>query len=66
MTGGRRELSAVPLVGAKERDLHPAWRELIRFCRDLGHGELERLAIQDGLPVLAETARKKIKFAREP
>lgn len=66
MTGGRREVSAIPLPGARERELHPAWLEFIRFCRDLGHGELERLAIQDGLPVLAESVRKKVRFAREP
>jgi hypothetical protein len=28
----------------------------------LEHGELERLRIQDGLPVLAEVTRKKVKF----
>lgn len=45
--------------------LAPAWREFIRFCRDLRHGEIERLSIQDGVPVLAEVTRKKIKFTRE-
>ena len=34
----------------------------MHFCRDLQYGEIERLSIQDGLPVLAEVARKKIKF----
>ena len=43
-------------------DLHPAWKELIQFCRDLKYGEIERLSIQDGLPVLAEVTKKKIKF----
>ena len=42
--------------------LHPSWSAFIRFCRDLGHGEIERLSIQDGLPVLATTTRKKVKF----
>lgn len=42
--------------------VHPAWREFMHFCRDLQYGEIERLSIQDGLPVLAEVARKKIKF----
>ena len=42
--------------------LHPAWRDFIRYCRDLRHGEIERLCIQDGLPMLAEVTRKKIKF----
>jgi len=26
------------------------------------HGEIERLVIQDGLPVLAEVSRKKVRF----
>ena len=43
-------------------DLPPAWREFIRFCSDLKHGEIERLSIQDGLPVLAEITKKKVKF----
>ena len=45
-----------------EDRLSPAWREFIRFCKDLRHGEIERLSIQDGLPVLAEVTKRKIKF----
>ena len=45
-----------------ESALPPAWREFIRYCRDLRHGEIERLSIQDGLPVLAEITKKKVKF----
>ncbi len=51
--------------GAREGPLPPAWREFIRYCRDLRHGEIERLSIQDGLPVLAEMTRKKVKFTRD-
>ena len=43
-------------------DLHPAWRAFIHLCKELGYGEIERVKVQDGLPVLAEVARKKIKF----
>ena len=43
--------------------LHPAWRRFLRFCAELEHGEIERLKIQDGLPVLAEVTKKKVKFA---
>jgi hypothetical protein len=43
-------------------ELPPAWREFIRFCTDLQHGEIERLSIQDGLPVIAEVTKKKVKF----
>ena len=46
-----------------ERLLHPAWRAFIRYCAELQHGEMESLKIQDGLPVLAEVIRKKVKFA---
>jgi hypothetical protein len=43
-------------------ELPPAWLEFIRFCADLRHGEIERLSIQDGLPVIAEVTKKKVKF----
>ena len=42
--------------------LHPAWQALIRFCREVGHGEIERIKIQDGLPVSAEVVTKKIRW----
>lgn len=43
--------------------LHPAWLAFVRYCRELQHGEIECLKIQDGLPVLAEVTRKKVKFS---
>lgn len=51
--------------GIDERDapLHPAWRAFICYCRQMGHGEIERLKIQDGIPVLVEISRQKIKFS---
>lgn len=42
--------------------LHPTWRAFIEYCREISHGEIETLKIQDGLPVLAEVVRKKVKF----
>ncbi len=51
-------------TGARESELHPAWRAFIRYCRELRHGEMERLSIQDGLPVLAEVVTRKVKFNR--
>jgi hypothetical protein len=63
MTEGNRILEEA-LRTAANVDLHPAWREFIRYCRELRHGEIERLSIQDGLPVLAEQIRKKVKFTR--
>ncbi|HUA58904.1 MAG TPA: hypothetical protein VML19_09135 [Verrucomicrobiae bacterium] len=48
---------------ADEREpMHPSWVAFIRFCRQLGHGEIEKLKIQDGLPLTAETIRSKTKF----
>ncbi len=66
MSEGIRQPIPLSLVsGEGEHSLPPAWREFIRFCRDLGHGEIERLSIQDGVPVLAEVTTKKIKFKRD-
>jgi len=63
MSEGTRPVISPHLVTTGvESPLPPAWREFIRYCRELRHGEIERLSIQDGLPVLAETTRKKIKF----
>lgn len=58
---------ALALVEEREpvgKALHPAWRAFVRYCAELQHGEIEVLKIQDGLPVLAEVVRKKVKFAR--
>ena len=44
-------------------NLHSAWLKFIRYCAQLGHGEIENLKIQNGLPMMAEMAIKKIKFA---
>ena len=30
------------------------WVRLIQFCQQLGHGEIEKLKIQDGVPVIAD------------
>lgn len=38
------------------------WVRLIRFCQELGHGEIEKLKIQDGMPVIADVVREKVKF----
>lgn len=46
-----------------EPSLHPAWRAFIEYCAELKHGEVEILKIQDGVPVLAEVVKKKVKFS---
>ena len=57
-----RPIPRLPNRADSARDLHPAWRSFIHHCERLGHGEIDRLIIQDGLPVLAEETRKKVKF----
>lgn len=49
-------------AGGNATPSHPAWLAFIRFCALLKHGEIDRLLIQDGLPVLAEMTKKKVKF----
>ena len=44
-------------------DVHPAWARLMQYCAELGHGEIEKLKIQDGLPVVAEVTTRKVKFS---
>lgn len=41
---------------------HSQWQAFIRFCQQLGHGEIHELKIQNGVPVLAETVIKKARF----
>jgi hypothetical protein len=36
---------------------------LMDYCAELGHGEIEKLKIQDGLPMAAEVTTRKIKFS---
>ena len=38
------------------------WQAFIAFCRELGHGEIQVLKIQDGVPVLAEKVIEKVRF----
>ena len=45
--------------------LHPVWLAFIRYCGELKYGEIDKLKIQDGLPLLAEEVRRKIKFSGE-
>ena len=54
--------ASVKEAGFADRPLHPAWRAFVRYCAELQHGEIELLKIQDGLPVLAEIVKKKVKF----
>ena len=42
--------------------IHPAWIRLIQHCQAMGHGEIERIRIQDGVPVLIEKSVERIKL----
>lgn len=42
--------------------LYPAEIKLINFMRELGHGTLSQLHVQDGLPVIALQVVEKTKF----
>lgn len=67
-----RQLLSGDLVAVYERknehdgkvgqQISEQWARLIRFCQELGHGEIEKLKIQDGVPVIADVVREKVKF----
>lgn len=42
--------------------IHPAWLALIRHCKEIGFGEIERMKIQNGVPVLVERSIQRIKL----
>ena len=42
--------------------IHPVWYSFIKYCETMKYGEIDKLKIQDGLPMLAEEVKKKIKF----
>jgi hypothetical protein len=57
-----RRNGTTPCSTELEATLHPAWRAFVRYCQEMGYGEIERVKIQDGIPVLVEVSRQKIKF----
>ncbi len=42
--------------------IHPVWYSFIKYCESMRFGDIEKLKIQDGLPMIAEEVKKKIKF----
>ena len=48
--------------GKVVQQISEQWARLIWFCQQLGHGEIEKLKIQDGVPVIADVVREKVKF----
>lgn len=54
------------LNGAERSNgLHPTWEALIRICERLQFGELEKVRIQNGLPMTVEVVRTKIRLGSE-
>ena len=45
--------------------VHPAWQALIRYCEKLQFGELEKISIQNGLPMTVEVVRTKMRLRTE-
>jgi hypothetical protein len=40
-----------------------AWERFIKFCEGLRFGRIEKLEIQNGLPIIAEKVTEKYKFS---
>lgn len=65
MAAERRSDSGLVISARTLREratIPPAWDRLMQYCAQLGHGEIEKLKIQDGLPVIADVVREKVKF----
>jgi hypothetical protein len=60
--GARQKLDASPRPSAHRSELHPAWRAMIRFCQELGYGEIACVKIHDGIPISAEVVTRKIRW----
>lgn len=66
MAAGENFNSSPPRKAVEARTnapVHPAWQRLMRYCAELGHGEIEKLKIQDGLPMVAEVTTRRVKFS---
>jgi len=59
LPGGR---TGQPVNAKIEAELHPAWQSIIRFCREMGYGEIACLKIHDGVPVSADVVTRKIRW----
>lgn len=62
MSNGLR-MDVVELAQGRLIRIHPIWYSFIKHCESLRYGEIEKLKIQDGLPMMAEEVKKKIKFS---
>lgn len=62
MSHNQRRLAIDADIKPSPQAVHPVWQAFIRYCGELQHGEIEVLKIQNGLPMLAEVTKKKVKF----
>jgi hypothetical protein len=44
------------------KTIHPIWEEFMRYCETMNYGEINKLKIKDGLPMVAEEVKEKIVF----
>ena len=58
MSGEGKTEKEMPL-----RRINGEWLKLIEYCQRLGFGEIEKLKIQNGVPVIADVVREKVKFS---
>lgn len=59
---GRGATAHARANGLQSESTQRNWAMFVRFCAELGHGEIEKLKIQDGVPVLAECITRKVRF----
>ncbi len=59
-----KKANAEVLAGKLIR-VHPVWYSFIKYCEAIQNGEIEKLKVQNGLPMLAEEVKKKIKFVKK-
>lgn len=52
-------------LNSKLIHVHPKWHAFIKYCESIKNGEIEKLKIQEGLPVLAEEVKRKIQFVKK-
>jgi hypothetical protein len=49
-------------VGIKDFEINPTWLKFIRFCQSLDCGEIDKLKVLNGVPVLAQKIMQNTKF----
>jgi hypothetical protein len=42
--------------------IHPAWYSFIKYCQNMRSGKIEKIKIQNGLPIMAEEVKSEVRF----